>query len=166
MPLSRAAFAVFLAVSSFQRSAEAVVVGPATTSLVAMGTTYWATHGNSIACASTMCGMGAGAVFCVTQPTEALRLALNVLAPLATHIERSRSDHAGRLSTSISYKGWTLPSLATLSESCVLLETTANEELFLCRQQDKSASMAEGCSFSLDLSEHYGEPVYLCARSV
>ena len=142
-------------------------VGPATASLVAMtSSTYWATHGNAIAAASTLCGMGAGAVFCVSQPTEALRLGLSILAPMLTHIERSRSDYAGRLSTSVSYKGWELPSLATLSESCVLLEVTAREELFLCRQQEANAMMSEGCSFHLDLSNHYGEPVYVCARSV
>lgn len=147
----------------------AIMVGPATTSLVAMASsTYWATHGNAIAAASTLCGMGAGAVFCVSQPTEALRLGLSILAPMLTHIERSRSNYAGRLSsyTSVSYKGWELPSLAELSDSCVLLEVTSREELFLCRQQEANAMMSEGCSFHLDLSNHYGEPVYVCTRSV
>lgn len=127
--------------------------------------TFWNTYGNEIAVGSTLFGMAVGAILCVTYPQEMLRLALNFLAPVATHVERQRSEYAvGRLSQPSAFKDWTLPSLATLREQCFLLETSVKEEIFLCRKPDKGALSSDGCTFSRELSEHYGEPVFLCSR--
>ena len=82
---------------------------------------------------------------------------------LPTHAERQRSEHAVGRPVSRPLKIGRRYA-RTLREQCFLLETSVKEEIFLCRKPDKGALSSDGCTFSRELSEHYGEPVFLCSR--
>jgi len=101
-------------------------------------------------------------------PVQTLKVSLTALTPMATHLERwrARDESEGRLSKRQRYKGLTLPSLAMLHESCCLLDSTEREDVYLCQKAMKSPQDHGWCTFDLDLSEYYGEPVYLCRCAI
>lgn len=114
-------------------------------------------HGDTLVYGSGIAGGAAAAVLMVTHPAEMLRLSLTALTPMATHLERARSrkQGLGRLARKMRYKDLTLPSLDMLQSSCCLLESSAIEDVFICRKSDKSIGHSDprSCQFSLDFSE-------------
>jgi len=125
--------------------------------------------------------MFAGAVLATAglamRPAEMVKLSLHMLTPL---VELVKLDEPARPplkglgnndgivvhGTNLDAHEWHLPPLATIKEACYLLESTLKHDIYLCTTADRTpASTDLQCAVDREISDHYGEPVYLCMRA-
>jgi len=120
-----------------------------------------------------LAGAWIGVAGFATRPVEMLTLSLRMLTPL---VEFARNDvstgmRLGHNENKVVAHGthhaatkWNLPPLTTLRESCYLLERTLEHDLFVCMAPDPEGNSR--CELSREISDYYGEPMFLCTRSI